>query len=96
MIELKLKNNLQQEGYTELREIEGQGLCGLYRFLFTTGLVTGIEAHRYRGRYCYKEHADARNAIVHWDGKNDPSGPWIKYKGKGGERSRIEDKYEDS
>lgn len=87
---------LEKEGYVELREIEGVGICGLYRFVFTTGLVIGIDTVGYKGRYCYPTIVDARDALVHWDGKGDPTGPWIKYKGEGGERSRIKDKYEDS
>jgi len=56
---------LKSEGYRELREIEGKGICGLMKFVFTTGLVIGMNS---------------------WDGKGDPSGNWIKYKGTGGER----------
>lgn len=94
-METKLINNLEQEGYFNLREVDGK-MCGLYRFLFTTGLVVGIDAYGYQGRYCYSTTLEARDALTHWDGKGDPSGEWIKYKGEEGERSRIKDKYEDS
>lgn len=94
-MDTKLINNLHQEGYTDLREIDGRWY-GLYRFMFTTGLVVGLDEYGYEGRYCYHTMSEARNALIHWYGKGDPPGEWIKYKGKDGERSRIKDKYEDS
>jgi hypothetical protein len=77
---------LIDEGYFELRHIDGVGWCGLYRFAFTVGLVTGMNEYGYVGRYCYENLSDAKEALKEWNGKNDPSGPWIKYKGEGGER----------
>lgn len=86
---MELKKLLESEGYTDIKEINGRGLCGLYRFIFTTGLVTGLDSTGYSGRYCYSSKADALKALESWDGQEDPSGDWIKYKGKGGERPRI-------
>jgi hypothetical protein len=80
-------NFLEKEGYYNIKEIPNKGLCALYRFAFTTGLVIGIHSIGYIGRYCYQLHADAVKAINEWDGVGDPSGNWIKYKGEGGERS---------
>ncbi len=85
----ELRKHLEHEGYMFLTEIPGRGLCGLYRFLFTTGLVIGIDQIGYKGRYCYSERSDALYALSHWDGTDDPPGPWIKYKGEGGERSNT-------
>ena len=83
----------QDQGYFDLREVPNYGLCGLHRFAFTVGLVVGIDEHSYVGRYCYQSLMDARVALAVWDGVDDPSGEWIKYKGAGGERSRIPDIY---
>jgi hypothetical protein len=80
-------NFLEKEGYYNIKEIPNKGICALYRFAFTTGLVIGINPIGYVGRYCYELHADAVKAINEWDGVGDPSGNWIKYKGQGGERS---------
>lgn len=78
---------LKTEGYTEMKEIPGAGICGLRSFIFTTGLIVGMTESGYYGRYCYANHSDALKALNEWDGKGDPAGPWIKYKGHGGERS---------
>lgn len=82
----KLIHFLKSEGYNQIRRIPGVGLCGLRKFAFTTGLITGMEYDSYYGRYCYSKEEDALKALNEWDGTNDPSGPWIKYKGWGGER----------
>jgi hypothetical protein len=78
---------LKSEGYYEIREIPGIGVCGLRKFIFTTGLVIGMDENLYYGRYCYAKESDASKALKEWDGKGDPSGPWIKYKGSPEERS---------
>jgi hypothetical protein len=73
--------------YFYLRQIEGRGLCGMKRFIFTTGLAWGISQFIYEGRYCFPDYAEAERCFFEWDGKGDPEGEWIKYKGVGGERS---------
>ena len=77
---------LEIEGFTHIRVIDGK-ICGIKRFLFTTGLVVGLNEIGYDGRYCYEHRSDAVDALREWDGNGDPSGDWIKYKGIGGERS---------
>ncbi|MBX3653218.1 MAG: hypothetical protein KF686_03475 [Ramlibacter sp.] len=69
-------------GYTDLREIAGK-VCGLHTFIFTTGLVVGLDDTGYEVRYCYEHHADAAQALAAWDGAGYPPGPWIKAKGPG-------------
>lgn len=81
--------HLEEEGYFNLREIPGKGVCGLYRFMFTVGLCVGIDETGYHGRYCFKDLMDARVALKDWDGIGDPIPLWIKYKGLDGERSNI-------
>jgi len=53
--------NYEEEGYYSLKEIPNKGLCGLMDFVFTTGLVIGINEIGYFGRYCYsnKEETEA-------------------------------------
>lgn len=78
----ELNNILQKEGYTHLKFIEGKGVCGLMRFMFTVGLVYGLTAHLYEGRYCYESFLDAKEALDNWDGVGDPQDTeWIKHKG---------------
>lgn len=72
--------------YEYLREIPNKGKCGVQVFIYTYGLVVGVDSTGYAGRYCYERKEDAVAALVIWDGVADPAGPWIKYKGLGGER----------
>jgi len=46
-------------------------------------VVVGLDAVGYQRRYCYEHAADARAALMAWDGNGHPSGPWIKCKGAG-------------
>ena len=75
-----------REDYEAIRAIPGHGECGLRRFMFTHALVTGLDAYGYAGRYCYETRAEALAALENWRDSDDPPGPWIKYKGIGGER----------
>lgn len=94
MIDPELHKELSDMGYMYLREIPGRGICALKRMAFTTGLVVGLNWMSYEGRYCYKHFADAKEAFHLWDGIGDPANEWIKWKGTGGDRSRIPDPFE--
>jgi hypothetical protein len=74
---------LAANGYTDIREIPGQGLCGLQKFVFTWGLVVDLSEESYGLRYCFETEAAARAALLAWDGQGHPGGPWIKCKGAG-------------
>jgi len=76
-----------EEYYYEVREIPERGICGLQRMLYTVGLFYDIKEPTVGGRYCYKNRADAVQAIREWNGIGDPPGPWIKHKGRAGEYS---------
>lgn len=78
---------LEQLGYAYGRELPNGERIGLMRFVFTVGLVVGIdERGDYRTRFCYPNPADALAAVLTWDGEGDPPGPWVKEKGRGCER----------
>lgn len=83
----KNRTALESDGFFQLKVVEGRGICGLYAFIFTTGLCEGIATNGFdswEGRWCYP-HAyanDALLALILWDGKEDPKGRWLKYKGK--------------
>lgn len=82
MISEEMLSRLQDEGYTNLKQIKGKGICGLHRFIFTTGLCYGINTLNYEGRYCYDSFSDALSALNEWDGESDPKDElWIKHKG---------------
>lgn len=85
----KLIEFLKERGYYNIREIPGRGICGLYNFIYTTGLLVGLDEVGYKGRYCYREVPDAYYDIRFWDGIDDPKSCWIKYKGVDGERDNT-------
>jgi len=70
---------------SNFKEIDGQGICGIHKFMFTYGIVTDIQSYSYKGRWCYETLKEAQIALKNWDGKGDPPGLWRKYKGEGGE-----------
>jgi hypothetical protein len=75
---------LKAEGYKELREVPGRGVCAIERMLFTTGLFYGLTRYEREGRYCYETYTEALRALEQWDGVGDPPGDWIVHKGKKG------------
>lgn len=74
---------LKEAGITDTRLLPTGEWAGLQQFMFTTGLMVGLQ-HDYldffRTRFCYKQRLDARRALEAWDGTGDPSGPWVKQK----------------
>lgn len=78
----ELRYSLELEGYSDLCEVNGRGICGVLRFIFTTAIVYGIDPVGYVGRYCYQTKSEATKALSEWNGESDPPGDWIKHKGK--------------
>jgi hypothetical protein len=64
--------------YTNMKIIEGKGLCGLQPNTLGVTLFYGIEKDSIEGGYAYKSYGEAINAINKW-GCNDehPPGNWI-------------------
>jgi hypothetical protein len=71
MTDNELEIFVAEMGYTNLRWINGQ-LCGLYRFLYTIGVVYGISENFYDGRFCFDNRLDAELFLKEWDGKKLP------------------------
>jgi hypothetical protein len=76
-------NARRRSDYNDYMHLMKQGpyLCGLMPFLYTVGLVVGITRRGYERRYCYETTTQAHAALLAWDGKGHPPGPWIKLKG---------------
>jgi len=91
-----LKEQLEEEGYVDIREVPGRGICGIRKFLFTWGLIYGLDETGFKGRWCYNNYVEPVIYLREWDGEGDPKGNWIKYKGEGGERSRVPDLHDES
>ena len=85
MINERMQKVLDENGYFEAREIEGQGICALQMFIYTVGIVCGIDEVGRRYRYCYPNLLEAKTAFQEWDGQGHPTGKWIKRKGEGGD-----------
>jgi hypothetical protein len=73
---------LRAQGFSDIVMRQGQ-ICALKDFVFTTGLMVGLDPIGYRLRYCYEHAHEARAALAAWDGEGHPGGPWIKCKGAG-------------
>ena len=86
-----MKKFLLSQGYTDLVELPSGELAGLFKFLFTTGLVVGLTKNGYRIRYCFENNSDARQALRTWDGHGHPYGNWIKAKGNDEYGVRIDE-----
>ena len=84
--ELELIEFLKEEGYYDFRKVPNRGICSLRDFLFTTGIIIGLDEDSYLGRYCYSNQSEASEELKNWDGVGDPKGNCLKYKGVGGER----------
>ena len=77
-------------GYLSPRQLPDGRWIGIFQFIYTFGLVVDITSYGYSGRYYFRHLGDAVLALDQWDGVGDPPGAWIKYKGAGGERKRME------
>ena len=81
------KFTTEEYGFFRVRRLEDGRVIGLKRFMFTIGLVYDIDDGGYGGRFCYSDLVDAMDAFDTWDGIRDPSGNWIKEKGRNIERT---------
>ena len=76
----ELYAQLRADGYEWMRELPSGVSIGVFRFIYTTALMVGIDAYGYRTRYCYERYDEAVAACNAWDGEGDPPGQWIKQK----------------
>lgn len=89
----ELKFFLEEQDYLELKVVklgDKDILCGLRRFMFTTGLVIGLDEEGYFGRYCFKDLSEAKQALqnlVAIPSDYMIGGEWIKFKSELGDIS---------
>lgn len=83
-----MKELFEEHGYFDLKQIRmpdgREGWAGLYRFIYTVGLVIDIDEIGYRGRYCFHTLAEAREVLRNLQEVPEDlliPGNWIKYKG---------------
>lgn len=77
---------LEAEGYISIRMLPNGKMAGLMQFMFTLGLVVGLDEHGHEYRYCYEHMLDAAKDLATCDSEGDPAGAWIKHKGRGIDR----------
>lgn len=73
-LSIKEKIDLLEEcGYFDLRYIDGIGICGLCRYIFTVGVLINITLENpYDVRFCFKDLLHARSFLKEWDGNTIP------------------------
>lgn len=80
MDKTELMKELEDMGYSNVRELATGEIAATLPQIFTTGLYVGLTEVGTGRRYCYEHSVDAEAALAAWDGTGDPSGPWIKEK----------------
>jgi len=68
-------------GYRGVVRLNGE-IVGLSQFIFTCGILVGMDETGYKHRYCYHDANAASAALIRWiiEGGDEPSG-YIKRKG---------------
>lgn len=74
-------DDLEGQGFSAFSVCGEAGLCAVKRYNFTYGLVVDLQPLGHGRRDCYEHLSEALSALADWDGRNHPSGPWIKCKG---------------
>jgi hypothetical protein len=78
----KLITMAREEGWRNINVIDGL-VCAIQPFVYTWGIVIGINEWGYERRYCYENLVDAVAAFARYNFPRyeHPTGPWIKCKG---------------
>lgn len=81
--------------YRDIRLLTAGPYANCYAYtaamIYTVGVaISDSEDGSILARWCYETYPEAKAALDAWTGYGDPPGPWIKYKGMGGERVRWE------
>lgn len=77
---MNLIEHLNSMGYQNVRTLPTGEVAGVLPYLFTGGLVVGLDDFGWRTRFCYETILEAKDALAEWDGAGDPPGNWIKQK----------------
>lgn len=77
---------LQEQGYIAVKQCENGVWIGVSVQIYTFGLCVGLGEFDYKNRYCYENLGEALRACRLYEGEGDPSGLWIKMKGRDGEK----------
>jgi hypothetical protein len=67
-----MSKQLEELKYSNLRWLDNMGICGTFRFIFTVGVVYGIDETGYIGRFCFDTEQNARLFLKYWNGLTRP------------------------
>jgi hypothetical protein len=71
----------EESGSYSFRDIKGV-LCGLSNFMYTCGILIGVNGYSYERRYCFETAQEAVDALSDYEDTSiHPTGNWIKCKG---------------
>ena len=69
----ELQRRLSEAWLTSfVRQLESGEWACVHQFLFTYGLLVGVEPSTYRTRFCYPTLISAIDALLNWNGDGDP------------------------
>ena len=63
---------LADDGYFHISFKPNGRLTALYRFLFTTAIITDFDETGYFSRWCYHTQGEAKKALDEWNGAGEP------------------------
>jgi len=72
--------------YPFIRWVPRVGWCGVHPLLYHWTVHYGIRHSGIDGRYCFKTEAEAREALIEWQGDGDIPGRWHKHPPSGRRR----------
>lgn len=71
--------------YRDIKILPDGTVCGLHRFIYTWGLMIGLDLYGYADRYCYASLEAAQAALKAWNGDGEPTG-WHRHPDTGRRR----------
>jgi hypothetical protein len=77
-----------RRGYAAFGQLPDGRICGIYRFIYTFGLLVDLHEYGYEDRYCYHHEGTALAALLAWDGTGDPVG-WHRHPASGRRRDHT-------
>ena len=83
---------LVANGYRDIRFLPGRRWASTFQFMFTAAIIVGRIGDRggYGDRWCYHAHADAKAALLAWDGTGEPNG-WHRHPATGRRIAETDD-----
>ena len=91
MEENALIKYLEADGFYSIKRLATGELAGLMKYMFTTGIVVGLNEYGYRIRFCYPEEEKANEAFASYSGDSFPDDAnWVKAKGRNIDSSYVD------